>query len=293
MSIESFWHTKNCNASGSREASTAFNDALDILYADGILYSTVTTIAPETSDDLILKIIAEQIQTTEISNESGDRDNDAGEEGQEDDREDCNNKLRGMTSIKDNFGRVVDDIDPHMRQWFQTCDTILKSFLLHADRLELYNKKSVSNSLFEAMDAGGFNYRSIRDFEGLGTALGQLSRTRNMCRGISKETYKRIWEADRFLGRFIEVSQGRRLFLTGAGEFGLGPDHLREGDLVCVLLGYHAPVIIRKIASTLPNGDTEAHYLFISEFYVHSIMKGELVEALDRGELAVQTFELY
>jgi hypothetical protein len=55
--------------------------------------------------------------------------------------------------------------------------------------------------------------------------------------------------------------------------------------LGCVLLGCHAPVVLREVASSLPDRNTKAHYLFIGGRYVYS-MKEELIEALDRGELA-------
>lgn len=45
--------------------------------------------------------------------------------------------------------------------------------------------------------------------------------------------------------------------------------------------------------TVLPNNAVKEQYMLSGECYVHSIMQGELIPALDGGEVTVQTFELH
>ncbi|KAE9374704.1 HET-domain-containing protein [Stipitochalara longipes BDJ] len=76
-----------------------------------------------------------------------------------------------------------------------------------------------------------------------------------------------------------------RLFLTS--ENFIGKDfsgELQPGDLICVLLGCHIPVALRRVGS---------HYEFIRSVYLDGIMFREALEALERGEVKLENFELH
>jgi hypothetical protein len=148
-------------------------------------------------------------------------------------------------------------------------------------------------SLVSAMSAGGL-FSSLSHIEkDSSRGVSMQITVGDLCPGLGEEVYKMIWQSDRFLGRFLEVIQGRTLFLSDSGDFGLGIDHLEEGDVVCVLLGCSVPMVLRKVTTTLLHGIEKEHYLFIGECYIEPIMQGELITSLDKGEVAVQTFELH
>ena len=88
--------------------------------------------------------------------------------------------------------------------------------------------------------------------------------------------------AERFL---IAASDcwDRRLFVTRKGYLGLGPEALREGDLVCILSGGPVPYILRK---------RENHYYLVGESYVYSMMGHEAVQQWQEGKLLLKDFEL-
>jgi hypothetical protein len=70
----------------------------------------------------------------------------------------------------------------------------------------------------------------------------------------------------------------RRLFITSKGHLGSGPAEMQMGDLICILLGFKTPVILRE-------GSAESSYEFIGHAYVHGIMHGEGLGLLSRGKL--------
>ena len=76
---------------------------------------------------------------------------------------------------------------------------------------------------------------------------------------------------------------GRRLITTKRGYLGLVNDGTRPGDQVCIFLGCRMPVMLR------PMGE---HFLFLGECYIHGLMFGEAMEALQAGEHSLRDFVL-
>ena len=74
-----------------------------------------------------------------------------------------------------------------------------------------------------------------------------------------------------------------RCFHTEKGYIGLGPLATEVGDLVCVLEGHKAPVILHRRGS---------HYIFVGDCDVVGIMNGEVLEAVKRGEAEITEIEI-
>lgn len=85
-------------------------------------------------------------------------------------------------------------------------------------------------------------------------------------------------DANRFAETAMQYCECRRLFLTMNGYLGLGPDTLREGDVLCVLGGGDMPFILRPMKQ---QDSFERQYLFIGECYVEGLMQGQAVKHLD------------
>lgn len=76
---------------------------------------------------------------------------------------------------------------------------------------------------------------------------------------------------------------------TERGYIGLIPDHVRRGDLLCILFGGKCSVML--LESKHRHGD-ELYYIEVGESYVHSLMFGEGMDDLDRGLYNIQDFDL-
>jgi hypothetical protein len=83
--------------------------------------------------------------------------------------------------------------------------------------------------------------------------------------------------------RIAQMIGGRKAFVSESGHCGLVPDHAEIRDFICVLLGCDVPVILRQV---------EDHYTFIGESYVRGLIEGQAIEALERGEVHLQDFEI-
>jgi hypothetical protein len=79
----------------------------------------------------------------------------------------------------------------------------------------------------------------------------------------------------------LQASTRRRFFRTGEGYYGIGPLIIKEGDVVCVLLGGRTPFILRRV------GDD---YSLVGECYVHGFMHGEAIDMMERGERELENF---
>jgi len=75
----------------------------------------------------------------------------------------------------------------------------------------------------------------------------------------------------------------RRLAVTRLGRFTLVPQFAQPGDLCCTFLGMVTPFVIRS-AAMQSDGESKCYHL-VGEAYVHGVMNGELVDALDTGDI--------
>ena len=84
--------------------------------------------------------------------------------------------------------------------------------------------------------------------------------------------------------RIAQMIGGRKTFVSESGHCWLVPDYAKIGGFICVRLGCDVPVILRQV---------EDHYAFIEESYVRGLMEGQAIEALERGEVYLQDFEIW
>lgn len=84
---------------------------------------------------------------------------------------------------------------------------------------------------------------------------------------------------DRFLATSESLCRGRCFFLTTAGRMGLGPRVAAVGDVVTVFYGAQVPFLLKPIRTS------DEEYRLCGECYVHGMMNGEAIEAVDKGVL--------
>ena len=70
-----------------------------------------------------------------------------------------------------------------------------------------------------------------------------------------------------------------RPFMTEKGYVGVGPEHLFEGDMICILLGGTVPFVLR------PHPTKQDGYRVVGEAYVYGIMDGEYMEGKEKSEI--------
>lgn len=90
------------------------------------------------------------------------------------------------------------------------------------------------------------------------------------------------------VNRFVA---GKRIFVTGEGYFGLGPENVREGDGVVVLLGGRMPFLLREKQGADADRPATADYELVGTCSVHGLMKGEAIERVEDGELILEDFK--
>jgi tetratricopeptide (TPR) repeat protein len=85
---------------------------------------------------------------------------------------------------------------------------------------------------------------------------------------------------------------GRRLFMTNDGHFGIGPRAMEPGDEVAVLFGGITPFIVRSVSQRRRESEGYGSYRFVGESYIHGFMKGEVITAWRNGLYNSVVFEL-
>ncbi len=71
--------------------------------------------------------------------------------------------------------------------------------------------------------------------------------------------------------RCANATRRRRFCVTRKGFFAMIPDKAQAGDLVCILLGGDAPLVLRR-------DESYGRYILIGDCYLQCIMKGEALE---------------
>lgn len=84
-------------------------------------------------------------------------------------------------------------------------------------------------------------------------------------------------QPSRFRETAIPLCERRRLFLTLNGLLGIGPDTVREGDVVAVLSGGEVPFILRPTNNRASAVDGIDRYLLVGECFIEGLMNGEAV----------------
>ncbi|EXF72947.1 hypothetical protein CFIO01_04653 [Colletotrichum fioriniae PJ7] len=86
-----------------------------------------------------------------------------------------------------------------------------------------------------------------------------------------------IEQLDRFGNNNVQMTGGRRFFISDTGLFGLARRDAQIGDQIWVVKGGRVPLILRPLPG--PYRDTqEEDFTFVGDSYVHGIMEGELFE---------------
>ncbi|KAF2026265.1 hypothetical protein EK21DRAFT_115948 [Setomelanomma holmii] len=74
-----------------------------------------------------------------------------------------------------------------------------------------------------------------------------------------------FWDRTTLMGRY------GRFFVTGGGLLGYGPHNLWPREIVCLLLGHQAPVLLRASK----NDDRHSRHQVVGAAYVHGLMDAE------------------
>ena len=86
-----------------------------------------------------------------------------------------------------------------------------------------------------------------------------------------------------YVVRSRQLRYGMRCFHTQRKYIGLGPMTTEAGDIVCVLEGHKAPILLRRRGS---------HYTVVGDCDIVGIMNGEILEAVKRGEAEITEIEI-
>jgi hypothetical protein len=123
-------------------------------------------------------------------------------------------------------------------------------------------------------------------YTGVPLEYANVSHLRHKSRKFSPDISTRLSKNQclETFGRAKDMIAQQMIGYTSGGYFlTISHGKIREGDIVCVLLGGSVPYILR------PKDD---YYILIGEAYVHGIMDGEVLEAVNRGEYALEWISL-
>jgi hypothetical protein len=101
---------------------------------------------------------------------------------------------------------------------------------------------------------------------------------------LLKSTLAMLFGRRMFASHPLDVKAGKKKshFLT----LGLGPESMKEGDLICILFGCQLPVILRQKRNS--KGALEDEYVYLGEAFLDGYMYGKAVEELEGTSSGVE-----
>jgi hypothetical protein len=102
------------------------------------------------------------------------------------------------------------------------------------------------------------------------------------------------WE---FTSSIMGLIPDSAFFISSQGYMAIGPRRAEKGDVICVLLGYPTPLILRPVDSHyILTEDSyifvDNHYVLIGDSYIYGMMQGEIVREAKDCQREFATFRL-
>ena len=113
-------------------------------------------------------------------------------------------------------------------------------------------------------DSPAYPFRAVRD-EYLDTMHSRFSPPKHFNMGFNPNLRQSIWYAS----AFFALASYRRLFTTEKGYLGMGPWNMEKDDVVFLVPGADAPIVLRPVKDK---------WKLIGEAYIHGIMRGEATD---------------
>jgi hypothetical protein len=111
-----------------------------------------------------------------------------------------------------------------------------------------------------------------------------LASLHTYCDSIRHPSNDNIEDTNASFLHTIRACHHRRVFGTRNGYVGLGPGAMEADDVVAVFFGFPTPFILRRV---------DDYYLLVGEAYVYGIMRGEVLQMCQRGEIEEEEFEIH
>lgn len=84
-----------------------------------------------------------------------------------------------------------------------------------------------------------------------------------------------------YISQAQKVTNSNILFYTEKGYMGLAQPGAQVGDEICIPFGCPLPLIIRRV---------ENYHINLGGCYVYGMMKGEMIEEMEAGNIKTETF---
>ncbi|KAK3312636.1 heterokaryon incompatibility protein-domain-containing protein [Apodospora peruviana] len=159
------------------------------------------------------------------------------------------------------FGRILRDVVK-----LDELKSLLEAELLSTDkRAEERNEPRLDSRtiLRTLLVAGAFSLDPRMPY-----SLDELLDAYNQDDGMPPTKDTRVYRAQLYLRQTLEVSSGKRVFLTSNAEIGLGYRTMKEGDLICIVHGSKMPCVLRR------SSRVQGHFNFVGHCYLDGWMFG-------------------
>jgi hypothetical protein len=165
-------------------------------------------------------------------------------------------------------GRDVEEVKDALRQLLTRTDGLNGSYITGVSMLEAYTRTFLANALAENEEPWRGEDPTLQEAMDIVSQLNQANNNSqpHHARGIGP--------SDAFFKIARAMVGGRQLMFGSDGYIGIVPRLAREGDLICILLGCHSPIVLRPAAGD-NNSNDSSMFRVVGESYVLGLSEGE------------------
>lgn len=146
------------------------------------------------------------------------------------------------------------------RSWRPALESLNDTYVTGEELTEVYCRVLIANQFSSILHSGAFPEFSY-SFKSLNMVWSDDESEEEIKKGLCK--------SNSYIRKMSAVMCNRVLFKTIGGHLGLAPLGTQAGDVLCVLLGCHLPIILRPTVD-----DT---YEVVGHCYAHGLMNGEAI----------------
>lgn len=170
--------------------------------------------------------------------------------------------VENLKDIPTMDGRHVDEQVQEALRTLVSSDELERRYITGVSMLEAYARTSVANALSESQEPWLGEDPTLEEAQEI--VLNALKQQEGQDQGLSKTLPGHTREIYKIIRAMLA---GRKLMRGSGGYIGTVPQPTQKGDEICVLLGCHTPMVLRRVRADV--------FRIVGECYVLGISEGE------------------
>ncbi|RHZ65262.1 hypothetical protein CDV55_107570 [Aspergillus turcosus] len=178
-------------------------------------------------------------------------------------------EIRHLQAIPVMRDRHVTEVENALVHLLSRTNGLEGTYITGVSMLEAYTRTFLANALAENAEPWRGEDPTLQE------AMDIISQLNNANNDSQPHHSRALGPSDAFFKIARAMVGGRQLMFDSDGYIGIVPRLAREGDIICILLGCHSPMVLRPADAVNNNGSGSGMFHLVGECYVLGLSEGE------------------